>query len=104
MILMDNINLVPAALWVCSVTGTLFICYAFATFIHRTLENTFRLILSFLFGLTGFLFFSSVGSILSGQAVEFTILSLLIAVMLAMLGLCFVYVIYKQSRTINKNL
>lgn len=104
MILMEDLNLIPIALWVCSITGALFIVYAFAAFINHAIDNSFRLSLSFIFLLTGFLFFSSVGSILTGQTVTFTILSLIIAVMLAIVGLLFTYTIYHQSKTLNSEL
>ena len=101
---MEDLNLVPIALWVCSITGTLFMCYSVATFINNKIDNAFRLMLSSIFLLTGFLFFSSVGSILTGQKITFTILSLAISVVLSVVGLLFVYAIYKQRNTLNPEL
>lgn len=97
MMMVDNLSLMDLALWVSGSAGTLFICYSFATFIQQKLDNTVRLVLSVLFMLIGILFFSTVGSILSGRAVEFTILSLIIVVLLAMLGLVFIYLIYHPN-------
>lgn len=94
---METINISEIALWICAVAGTLFSCYSFAIFITRKINNRIRLILSGLFLATGFLFFSAVGSILSGQAVQFTILSLLIIVLLCFIGLVFVYHVHKED-------
>ena len=95
---METLSITMIALWICSVAGTLFTCYSFATFIQRKIENKIRLVLSTLFLTTGFLFFSAVGSILTGQAIQFTILSLCIIVLLMIIGFIFVYMLYKDAQ------
>lgn len=96
--IMEGTELVSLALWVCSIVGTLFVIYSFAIFIRSTLDNALRLGLSFLFLLTGGLFFSSVGSILTGKVLQFTIVSLTIAIILAIIGMILVYLMYKPEK------
>ena len=96
--MIESLSLVEIALWICAISGTLFTAYSFAVFILRKIDNLIRLSLSIIFLATGMLFFSAVGSILSGRAAHFTIMGCAIIVLLSIVGMIFVYLLYKSAR------
>ncbi len=98
-----GVNITNLYVWSFFLIGGLFMFYFLIVFTQRAISNRIRLGLSTLFLTIGFFFFNAAGKVLMGHNFEFTLITLLNAIMLAGVGLVCVYMIYRENRKNKKD-
>ena len=84
-------------IWSYFLIGTLFVFYFFAIFIQRRIKSSIRIILSMLFLVIGFFFFNTAGEMLTDGNVQFALIALISAFVMALVGLVCVLVLYREN-------
>jgi hypothetical protein len=87
-----------------AIIGALFIFYFFITYVQKQIDCLLRYSFSAVFIITGFVFFSAAGKVMTGYSKMFTHITLWSSFLLALAGFIAVLrIVYLNKKKLNEN-
>jgi hypothetical protein len=87
-----------------TVIGALFVFYFFITYVQKQIDCLLRYSFSSVFLITGFVFFSAAGKVMTGYSKTFTHITLWSSFLLALAGFIAVLrIVYLNKQKLNEN-
>ncbi len=88
-------------IWVCFISGALFICYALFAFVQWKIHNVLRLSLSAIFAVIGCLGITWGSKLVYGEQISYTLVTIILLLALTVLGGIVVCYLYKRNQKIS---